>query len=381
MLRHDNLAFSSPRPAVVDDEECTNFDANNSLIRAIARTSLAFDKDTTLNVELFGPGWNTGNVNGTIRTPTRCRNLLCFVPGVCESAETWTVQHLARACQESNKEWSLAVLELEGHGLSSGPRGLLQPSGKAGLKRLVDQVVAFCHHVVVDVMFAKSTTTTMSINVVLVGMSLGGTLAVYAAPRIAKDMPKDVDGVTFGGCLLLSPAVGVAPHAVPPPIIVIALSCLAFVAPSSSLLTPEEDPSHYACPPWSSRNFSGQWPLGTSKLLLDITSVIVPGDVADAKKGQKQNNHGDTNANVTFCPHDGYSYKVLVLAGLKDPVVPVDMVRNFVSALNGTQNPPQPNTTTATLIEIPNGGHGLLANQKSNLVDATLGHIKDFLNQ
>ena len=41
-----------------------------------------------------------------------------------------------------------------------------------------------------------------------------------------------------------------------------------------------EHPDHYAMPKTSTRNFRGHWPLSTSKMLLDLTSTRVAGDVA-----------------------------------------------------------------------------------------------------
>ena len=52
---------------------------------------------------------------------------------VCESADTITAARLAEACVARN--WELCVVELEGHGLSSGERCVC-PS----FHRLVDQV-------------------------------------------------------------------------------------------------------------------------------------------------------------------------------------------------------------------------------------------------
>mmetsp|Transcript_57877 Transcript_57877/g.141421 ORF Transcript_57877/g.141421 Transcript_57877/m.141421 type:complete len:303 (+) Transcript_57877:411-1319(+) len=298
----------------------------------------------------------------------------------------------------------MAVLELEGHGLSSGRRAVLQPSGRPGLQRLVDQVVAFCHHVV-QIASSKETkgsiqdsTTAPSnkINIILTGTSLGGILAAYAAPRVFKELRQLCNegtyNASFGGCLLLSPAVGVAPEACPPPVVVSALSCLAWIAPSSSILTPEEDPSHYACPSWSTRNFKGQWPLGTSKLLLDITSDIVPNDVENIiDENAEANNQNETSSSLSFHlpKFDGANspYKVLVLAGQKDPVVPIATVKQFVDSINRGNNQKtlredatrREESCACTLVEIPKGDHVLLAKKKGKVVDATMIEIENFL--
>jgi pimeloyl-ACP methyl ester carboxylesterase len=220
-------------------------------------------------------------------------------------------------------------------------------------------------------------------------MSLGGTIAAYAAPRVAAELQQmnnvkmDRADVNFDGCLLLSPAVGVAAEAIPPPVVVNALSCLAWLAPSCAILTPEEDPSHYACPSWSTRNFKGQWPLGTSKLLLDITIDIVPNDISSVVVKTTSTAAFD-GSNLSFHLPDGLEpYKILVLAGQKDQIVPMASIRRFVDSINGksTNSSDQVVSNYAcTLVEIPKGDHGLLARNKGKSVDRTLVEVKKFLN-
>ena len=429
----DNLAFSVPRPgrntndgkAIADSEILGE---ENELIPAVARAPFTYTENTrtktktmstTLNVELFGFGWPSSNdaAGRSDNNRPQLTNIICFIPGVCESAETWTVQHLARLCSSSRRQQRqqeekfplnmMAVLELEGHGLSSGPRVVLRPSGRQGLKRLVDQVVAFCLHVVQIALSkqVKDSTASLSekINVVLAGTSLGGILAAYAAPKVFQELEQFDEiqsstddrrcNVRFGGCLLLSPAVGVAPEACPSPIVLNALSCLAWIAPSSAILTPEEDPSHYSCPPWSTRNFKGQWPLVTSKLLLDITSEIVPQDALNAANDTSPANEDDEGSNILsfHLPNiDGanYVYRILVLTGQKDPVVPVETVRKFVDSLNRRKNGTssegdavrRDDTNACSLVELSKGDHGLLARKNGKVVDATMIEIQKFLN-
>ena len=220
ILIYEGLAFSSPRkitsPSGEVDKNKNNYEDNNNnnndndnkddddddeFVTAIARAPFYFtnekddgndnDNDNCLlNVELFGD----------ISWP----RILCFVHGVCESAETWTVQNLARICLK--RKWRLAVLELEGHGLSSSlsmsssltsscslsssnhqdhcrNRGLLNV-GK--MNRYVQQVVQFCRHVTdVDRMQKQQKDDNEPSSITdnkfaLSGASLGGVLAAFS---------------------------------------------------------------------------------------------------------------------------------------------------------------------------------------------------------
>jgi hypothetical protein len=111
--------------------------------------------------------------------------------------------------------------------------------------------------------------------------------------------------------------VGVDSNKVPSAPIVLALSILSTIAPSLQIsLTPLEDPASYNCPSDSERNFSGHWPLGTSKMLLDVTSTKVKSDVKTRKVSLKSVDN------------------VLVFAGEKDDVVPFDSVKSFHDAIS-----------------------------------------------
>ncbi len=365
LLVYDNLAFSTPRP---NGSSFGNDSGDVDMyIKANARAPFAFCDEhgsTLLNVEFFGdPSWP---------------RILLFVPGVCESAETWTVQNLVRIC--ASRKWRVAVLELEGHGLSEGSRGLIGSSWS----RCIRQVKAFCAHAL-DIDMAQkrvlSDDEPKNLRFVLCGASLGGALVAYATQNILEDEGFSRLGF-FSGTLLLSPAVGVDPLVVPPPIVVTCLSVLSCILPSVGIegATPTEDPSHYNCPPWTNRNFRGAWPLGTSKILLDITSKRLPNDVKS----------GLLNMLRTKSKH-----AILVISGSKDPVVPIQAVQNFVDEMktkaeqcDRQQQENTNNGTTIEIIEINKGDHGLLAQSiedpdigktRKRSMKATLEHVNTYL--
>jgi alpha-beta hydrolase superfamily lysophospholipase len=344
-LLYESLAFTSPRP---DGAPSSNIEGSNDdnvvvvdeLVASVARAPFVFDEFSTLNVELFGDSsWP---------------RILCFVPGVCESAETWAVQNLARTCRIC--KWQLAVLELEGHGLSSGPRGLLS----GDMDRLVRQVLSFCRHVVVEVYPKRQRDSSSPVTFAVSGASLGGVLAAYASQRISNSMVDQVPtspwtNSIFVGTLLISPSVGVDPAVVPPKLVVFALAAISMIAPSAAFMTPVEDPSHYNCPPWSNRNYEGSWPLGTAKLLLDITSKIVPSDVQEG------------TLNLELVP------ELVVISGNRDPVVPIGAVRSFVEGLALPKEKKE-------LTEMAKGDHCLLAHSsKSKVTSETLMRFQSFL--
>ena len=229
------------------------------------------------------------------------------------------MQNLARVAQQKN--WRLAVLELEGHGLSTGKRSVC-----GSFSRLVGHAEDFVHHVM--------SSAAEEVPFAICGASLGGVLAAYVADRIASN---PLYKGRFIGAVPIVPAVGVAPEAVPPAPIVGALRVLAAVAPSSGFLTPVEDPSHYACPPDTKRNFQGSWPLSTSKMLLDVTSGGV-------EKDQKS---GKLNLDIP---------SLLVIAGEKDEIIPMDAVESFYTKAKCTDK---------RLLKVPRGDHGLMVGQKT----------------
>jgi alpha-beta hydrolase superfamily lysophospholipase len=314
---YENLAFSG-----AEDQD---------LVSAKARSPFLYQSNTTLNIEWFG---SKDDAEDDSSWP-----ILCFVPGVCESAETWTVQHLAVACRDHR--WRLCVLELEGHGLSSGKRSVC-----GDFDRLVQQVEAFVRHVL-------SIQNKEGLPFALCGASLGGALAAYAANNMSKSMKEEETLFQgFLGAVLICPAVGVAPEAIPPYPIVFSLRLLSMVAPSAGIMTPVEDPTHYACPPTSTRNFCGHWPLATSKMLLDLTSTKVREDQA-----------GNGRLTMETIP------SLLVLAGEKDHMIPLQLVQEFVD---------NSKLEDKLMVAIPKADHGLMVSPKT----AKIGTQKlfDWLN-
>lgn len=311
---YDNLAFSGADP----DQE---------LVCAKARSPFLFGNGgatTTLNVEWFG---SNDQKEGSAQNSSDSNwPILCFVHGVCESAESWTVQHLAVACRENH--WRLSVLELEGHGLSSGKRSVC-----GDFEILVKQVEAFVRHAL------SIQDCNEAIPFALCGVSLGGALAAYAADNITKSMNQVPLFHRFLGVALFCPAVAIAPEAIPPYPIVFALRLLSLVAPSTGIMTPTEDPSHYACPSSSTRNFSGRWPLATSKMLLDVTSTKV---------------HTDQRIHHTLTMEKVPS--LLVIAGEKDQIIPLDLIREFVDHAK---------LADKWLEVIPKADHGILVRPKT----------------
>ena len=199
------------------------FEGAIGLLPSKARNPFSPDgSNAVLNVEMFGGDDDSD------------WPYLLFVHGICESAETWTVQRLAIACKEN--KCRLAVLELEGHGLSTGKRSVC-----GSFERLCHSVNSFIQHII----SGKDS----GISFVICGSSLGGILAAYGADFVMKKRKEPGSPFQkFLGAIPIVPAVGIAPEAVPSAPIVRALSIFAAIAPSTGILTPKEDPSHYACP-------------------------------------------------------------------------------------------------------------------------------------
>ena len=280
---------------------------------------------TTLNVEIFGS--DTRASTSTSTSPSGASDdsswpYLLFIHGVCESAETWTVQNLAKAARDN--KWRLAVLELEGHGLSTGKRSVC-----GSFSRLVEHVNDFVRQMVSD--------SDAKIPFALCGASLGGVLAAYGADYIITS-GSEILKKNFIGVIPIVPAVGVAPEAVPPAPIVGALRILAAVAPSTGFLTPVEDSSHYACPETSTRNFNGSWPLSTSKMLLDVTSGAVESD----------QNSGRLVLEVP---------SLLVIAGERDDIIPLNAVKAFYDKARASDK---------AFVCVPKGDHGLMVEKKTS---------------
>eukprot|EP00934_Nitzschia_sp_Nitz4_P003750 Nitzschia sp. Nitz4//scaffold5_size260463//35725//36753//NITZ4_000946-RA/size260463-processed-gene-0.112-mRNA-1//-1//CDS//3329555232//3740//frame0 len=287
------------------------FTSDDTLVPATSRQVLEFveqpsGKSLALNVEIFST--NTDN-NAPV---------LLFIPGVCESTETVAVQNIAKYAKENRVK--LAVLEYQGHGISDGTPALCVDWDTLLLQALL---------------FVSTISTEISTKYVICGSSLGGVLALYTAayitqpgdsqhflnPRIVTAYQSMLENLTFHpsrflGVVPVSPAIGVHPQALPPGWMVSALGVAASSCPSSDFsLTPYEDSSHYNCPSSTARNFSGHWPLGTSKMLLGVTSERVPSDIRNGFL---------TLANVPM---------VLLFAGNKDHVIPLSMLQEWADQL------------------------------------------------
>jgi alpha-beta hydrolase superfamily lysophospholipase len=269
-LMSQPLAFANAN----DDEE---------LIAATSRLVFEAQDGEYLNIEVFGEVALATN-----------KTLLVVIPGVCESAETLGVQAIVAAASSI----TVAVLELPGHGLSTGQRCVILEF--VPLVTTVASAVQF-------IMEQLNPDHTF-----LTGNSLGGVLAMYAAAHL--------DPLVLG-IALIAPAVGVAPEAVPHWTIVGGLQALASLVPTLQVpsLTPYEDPSHYNCPSNTQRNFTGHWPLATCRTLLDVTSHRVPNDIA-------------TPGQLTLKS----TPNVLVIAGARDSVVPLQCIQEFYQKVEST---------------------------------------------
>ena len=106
-----------------------------------------------------------------------------------------------------------------------------------------------------------------------------------------------------------------------------ALSVAANLLPSATQvpLTPFEDPSHYNCPPDTQRNFSGYWPLSTSKMLLDLTSKRVPNDVVATSSGQNDQLDATSSSPAVLSLH--HIPQVVLVAGANDFSIPVESIQ------------------------------------------------------
>mmetsp|Transcript_26721 Transcript_26721/g.40928 ORF Transcript_26721/g.40928 Transcript_26721/m.40928 type:complete len:390 (-) Transcript_26721:162-1331(-) len=318
------------------------------------------DGSATLNVEGFFFG-EKHNDNATEKEE-HPRPLVLYVHGICESSETSGVQRLARAAKSNGCD--LAVLELEGHGLSSGSKCVC-----GDFDRMIQHVVEFMNHVLtchshksISISTSASASHAPLPPYAISGTSLGGVLAVYAAhiwskklhghakeDKIQTTMSSEVleYPLHFLGAAPIAPAVGVDPRAVPPSIVVGALKMLSALAPSSQIpLTPLEDPSHYNCPKDSTRNFSGHWPLATSKMLLDVTSRRVSED-------QQETEQILSLADVP---------SLLIFAGEDDMVVPHDCIQAFYEKAQ---------TVDKELIVVPNAGHDIMFQSSKGKVVTT----------
>ena len=289
------------------------FSSGDDIVSASSRIPLTVKDGNILNIEIFD-----GNTSES--SP-----ILLVTHGICESAETLGIQAIVAKAEEQSVK--VAVLELQGHGLSSGQKGVCGD---------FDLLLAhFLEFVQVSVPELRGQSNAPYF---ITGNSLGGTIAIYAAEKIAND--KKAFPSNFKGVASIAPAVGVDPRAVPSFPIVQCLKFLSCLAPAAELpLTPLEDPTHYNCPANSSRNYVGHWPLSTSKMLLDITSSKVGKDL-------KENNLSLGQVN-----------SVLIVAAENDQVVPSESISLLHESINPVQK---------RLLSVPDAGHDLLFQRKSS---------------
>lgn len=288
------------------------FSSDSNFVAASSRIPLVTKDGTILNIEVFDDNTNDKS------------SILLLTHGVCASAETLGIQAIVSAAKQHKVK--VAVLELEGHGLSSGQRMVC-----GDFDRLLNHVLEFVKHSV-SVLRRPSDETPFFIA----GNSLGGVLAIYAAQQISKN--QGAYPSNFKGLASICPAVGVDPKKVPSMPIVQCLSFLSHVAPSLQVpLTPLEDPAGYNCPRDTERNFSGNWPLSTSKMLLDVTSKKVDNDI---KSG---------NLSLQSLQN------VLMFAGETDDVVPFKSIQNLHDSITPRNK---------RLVTVPDAGHDMMFFEK-----------------
>jgi len=283
------------------------FSSASNLTQASSRHAFIADDGAILNVEVFDAG-----------IPTSAPILLA-IHGICESSETIGIQHIVSKAKA--RMVKVAVLELEGHGLSSGMRGLCPD-----FEKMLEHVLQFVRHTV------PALRGDSNAPYFITGSSFGGVLCIYAAEKISTD--SDAFPSNFRGVVPICPAVGVDPNVIPSMPIIQCLRLISFIAPAAQTsFTPLEDPTHYNCPSDSQRNFSGHWLLSTSKMLLDATSRKVPKDIKEGKL---------TLSSVGA---------ILLISGGKDNVVPIDTVKLFYNAVKAENS---------QFMIVRNAGHDLL---------------------
>lgn len=334
-LQQEPLAFTSD-PQLVPA---------TSRVGVPVRLPMNSDKLVWINVEVFEQNASSSTFNP----------LVIYVPGICESAETLTVQNMAQWAKSIGVR--LAVVELPGHGVSSGKLADMSTN----IDILVWQVL-YAVKKVVSTLFQERPGSPYLLS----GSSFGGTLVLYAAEYISrlkdkgftssetnlskleesilKDDALWADFFTHGtltGVVSVTPAVGVDPKVLPPSWMVSTLSFFSSVFPSAQVpFTPLENPSQYNCPSTTTRNFEGHWPLALSKFLLDLTARRVPDDVANDRLTLK------------------HIPRVVLLAGANDFMIPLEAIQALEEQL---QSP------SKELIVLPKAGHDVLTNSKSKV--------------
>lgn len=268
--------------------------AQRKLVEATGRMALVpDDRSVVLNVEIFE---NDTDHNSPI---------LLLTHGICASAETKGIQAIVAAARKNRVK--VAVIELEGHGYSTSVSGKKMVCGK--FERHLDNMLQFVNEIVPALRGEIGNTPYY-----LAGNSFGGLLCLYASDYISKnrgDFPSNFQGVAA-----IAPAVAVNEAQVPSDGAMMGLSFLSFIAPSMTLsVTPMEDPSSYSCPKQTKRNYKGNWPLSTAKMLVDLTTRQVKRDVESGELNLK----GTENC--------------LIFGGIVDKVVPIEIVRKFYDSI------------------------------------------------
>jgi len=222
-----------------------------------------------------------------------------YFHGVCESADTLPVRNLAAAVLR--RGWRLRVPEHHGHGDSDGRPGLID-----SFDVTVNDAAEYVSHCI----RAEDAAPRFA----LIGHSLGATVAAYLGGPLREQC-----GLRFLGAVLLAPAVGADPAMLPPAPVIALLRVVSWMAPALRLrATPFEEPAGYcASDPPPGRNFRGHWPLGTSAVLLELTSERVPRDCSEG---------GMLRSAAAAFP-------AVVAVGRGDAMVPQDTVEAFVAAL------------------------------------------------
>jgi len=374
-LEEQPLAFTSgSRPTGTTTKDNDNDDVNDDPPALVPATSRIIVPVRVYQQEKKGWAWIFLNVEVfEHNTHEQSTMMVFYIPGLCESAETKSVQQMAQWARSIGVK--LAVLELQGHGLSSGTLAEMS----ADIDVLVGQVLLALKHVKAKLLRpAEQLEEPKKTDYVLCGSSFGGTLALYAAEYMSRKQQLELSGETFenetsilqaedlwkdffpsagtlAGVVAVAPAVGVDPDALPPSWMVSTLRFFSSWAPKAQVpLTPLEQPSHYNCPPSTTRNFKGHWPLATSKFMLDLTSKIVPTDIETDQ------------LTLMDVP------RVVLVAGAKDDIIPLDSLKALEAKLQAKSK---------ELVVLPKVGHDVLVNTKSSaqvleLIFATLLHGK-----
>ena len=192
-----------------------------------------------------------------------------FLHGVNESSQTLTARRLAARFVALG--CSFHALEQHGHGLSlqrdtGGGAMREQPAGLIDSgERLIEHAAEACAHV-------ASALAPPGTRIVLLGHSMGASVAALAAPRVAAAADHQLRAVA-----LLAPTFALRPKIKPAAAVLAALSAVAWVAPSLAI-GPPEHPASY-CPPDvepPGRNYDGRMRGRTAAFFLALEDAPAP---------------------------------------------------------------------------------------------------------